>query len=71
MAGLLNSKPGGKADPPDTVIKAHVASLRLLLAGWITHFRSVGYVKEGTMDMLDRKVCKRTVDLTIKELKVR
>lgn len=56
---------------PDVVVKSHVTSLRLLLAGWITHFRALRYVKDSTMDLLDKKVCRKTVDLTIKEPKVR
>jgi len=55
----------------DSVLNAHVVSLRLMFSAWMSHFRSLGYVKDTTMDMLDRTVCKQSVERSVKDAKVR
>ena len=55
----------------DGILKAHVTSLRLLYATWIAHFKSLGYIKESTLEKLDRTICKRTLELTIRDEKIR
>lgn len=57
--------------PDASIVSAHVVSLRLLFTAWITHFRSLGYVKDSTMELLDRTVCRRTVELTVRDIKAR
>ena len=58
-------------EPSSAINQAHVTSLRLLIAPWIIHFKSLNYIKEGTMDMLDRRICRKTVDLTTREPSIR
>jgi hypothetical protein len=58
-------------DPDGVIIKGHVTHLRLLLTTWLSHFKSLGYIEESTMEMLDRTVCKKIVGLTVRDFKVR
>jgi len=53
------------------VLNAHVVSLRLMFSAWMSHFRSLGYVKESTMDMLDRGVCRPSVERSVGDVRVR
>lgn len=65
---------GGNArypDPDGVIIKGHVTHLRLLLTTWLSHFKSLGYIEESTMEMIDRTVCKKIVGLTVRDFKVR
>ena len=62
--------PGG-VEARDSIIDAHVVQLRLLFTAWISYFRSLGYIKESTMDMLDRTVCKKSIELSVKDPKAR
>ncbi|KAJ8607045.1 hypothetical protein MRB53_040554 [Persea americana] len=55
----------------DSVLRAHITSLRLMISTWITHFRAIGWIKETTMEMLDTRVCRRCVELTVKDAKAR
>lgn len=73
------SKPAGPTPTPATtavpasnaVAQAHVAQLRLMFATWQTHFRSLGYVKDSTMAMLDKVVCAEAVRRTVADAGVR
>jgi len=56
---------------PKTVVYAHVVSLRLLFTAWITHFRSLGYIKDTTMDMLDQTVLRRSIQISVRDTKAR
>lgn len=56
---------------PKTVVNAHVVSLRLLFTAWITHFRSLGYIKDTTMDMLDQTVLKRSIHISVRDFEAR
>jgi len=71
MSGNNNGVGHLDATDSDTLMKAHIVSLRLMLSAWMSHFRSLGYVKDSTMDMLDRTVCKQSVERSVKEAKVR
>jgi len=60
------------SDNNDSVIlNAHVVSLRLMFSAWMSHFRSLGYLKESTMDMLDRGVCRLSVERSVGDVRVR
>ena len=63
--------PTSEYEPGKTVVNAHIVNLRLLFTGWITHFRSPGYMKDDTMQLLDKTICKRSVDLTVKDANFR
>ncbi|KAI9718477.1 MAG: copper transport protein [Chrysothrix sp. TS-e1954] len=71
--GLPSSRetPMASAKPLGTVANAHIVSLRLLFTGWISHFRSPGYMKDETMQILDKAICKKSVDLSVKDVKLR
>lgn len=58
-------------DTPRPIVNAHVVALRLLFTAWISHFRSLGYIKESTMDMLDKTVLKRSVQVSVRDFKAR
>ena len=55
----------------DTLLKSYKTSLLLLLTTYQTHFRSLGYIKETTLDLLDRTVSKRTGQLTVRDSRAR
>jgi len=42
-----------------------------MFATWQTHFRSLGYVKDSTMAMLDKVVCAEAVRRTVADAGVR
>lgn len=54
-----------------TVAQAHVIQLRLMFATWQTHFRSLGYVKDSTMQMMDKVVCWEVVQKSVKDATIR
>ena len=66
-----SSSPFASSGMAHSVVQAHVTQFRLLLTSWITHFKSLGYMKEKTMDMLDRMVAHRIKRLTIRDIKTR
>lgn len=55
----------------DPVLAAHITSLRLLFTAWLSHFNSLGYIKESTMDSLDKSVLRRILQLSVKDHKAR
>lgn len=57
--------------PARTAANAHIVQLRLMFTAWITHFRSLGYIKDSTMDVLDQTVCRQALELSVKDSKVR
>jgi len=57
--------------PARTAANAHIVQLRLMFTAWITHFRSLGYIKDSTMDVLDHTVCRQALELSVKDPKVR
>lgn len=71
MDGIIGTAGQKDASENDSVLDAHVISLRLMFSAWMSHFRSLGYIKETTMDMLDRTVCKQSVERSVKDPKVR
>ncbi|KAI9657835.1 MAG: copper transport protein [Alyxoria varia] len=52
------------------VVKAHLVHLRLLMISWTTHFRSVGYMKDSTMEMMDREIAQKTLELSATNYKI-
>ena len=54
-----------------SVVKAYVTQFRLLLTTWISHFRSLGYMKPDTMDKLDRNVAQKIWDLSFGDEQIR
>jgi len=57
--------------PARTAANAHIVQIRLMFTAWITHFRSLGYIKDSTMDVLDHTVCRQALELSVKDPKVR
>lgn len=57
--------------PARTAANAHIVQLRLMFTAWITHFRSLGYIKDSTMELLDHSVCRQALELSVKDAKVR
>ncbi|KAF1823822.1 uncharacterized protein K489DRAFT_317269 [Dissoconium aciculare CBS 342.82] len=45
--------------------------IRLVLGPYMMHFKSAGYMRESTLDILDRKVCKETLHSTAQRPSVR
>ncbi|KAK3678625.1 hypothetical protein LTR78_001923 [Recurvomyces mirabilis] len=58
-------------DGEEKAIKAHSVLLRLVLPPYTIHFKSSTYMREGTLDLLDRKVCKETLKSTANNALVR
>lgn len=57
--------------PETTVARSHLLHFKMMLATWMTHFRSLGYIKDSTMKMLDDNGCKKLVELTVKDQRIR
>lgn len=65
----------------DQILRAHVTSLRLLFTAWLTHFRTsgyekdgkpeYGYIKEQTMDYLDKVVLRKILTLSVQDGRAR
>ncbi|WPG98527.1 Hypothetical protein R9X50_00131800 [Acrodontium crateriforme] len=51
--------------------KAHSVFVRLLLPPYTIHFKSPTYMRESTLELLDRKVCKETLKSTAQDASVR
>ena len=51
--------------------KAHSVFMRLVLPPYTIHFKSPTYMREGTLEVLDKKVCKETVKGTVQNVDVR
>ncbi|KAL9055817.1 MAG: hypothetical protein Q9162_003351 [Coniocarpon cinnabarinum] len=62
---MTDTEMRGQAPMKDAALKAHVVQFRLLMATWTTHFKSLDYVKETTMDMLDKRALKAFAELTM------
>ncbi|KAF2837588.1 hypothetical protein M501DRAFT_937685 [Patellaria atrata CBS 101060] len=65
---LPNPDPSGDAQEPSSPYSTY---LRLALIPWATHFKSPSYLEESTMQMLDTKVTKTTLQRTVKDPAVR
>ena len=65
LRDLSTPKVSSKALP------AYVTQFKLLLTGWISHFNSLGYIKDSTMEMLDKSVAHKYKDLTVRDAGVR
>ena len=50
---------------------AYATFLRLALAAYTVHFKSHGYIKDSSLDLLDSNVCKQILELSIKKSDVR
>lgn len=55
----------------ERVTKAHSTFVRLVLPPYTIHFKSPNYMKEQTMDMLDKRVTKETLKSTAQKAEVR
>ena len=58
-------------DEDGNVIRAHSTFVRLALPPYTIHFKSPTYMKDTTMDMLDKRVTKETVRATGQKSDVR
>ena len=58
-------------DDPNRAAKAHSVFVRLVLPPYTIHFKAPKYMKESTLDMLDKKVCKETLRGTAQSPTVR
>lgn len=54
-----------------SIMKAHSVFLRLVLPPYTIHFKSAGYMKDVTLEMLDKKVCKEILRRSAKDPAVR
>ncbi|EMC99507.1 hypothetical protein BAUCODRAFT_29852 [Baudoinia panamericana UAMH 10762] len=59
----------GVAD--EKVRMAHSVFIRLVLAPFTIHFKSPTYLREGTLELLDKRVCKETLQSTANNVAVR
>lgn len=50
---------------------AHSIFVRLALPPYTIHFKSPSFMKEATMEMLDKRVCKETLKKTAQKAEVR
>nr|POF04588.1 copper transport protein 86 [Quercus suber] len=55
----------------DRVAKAHSIFVRLVLPPYTIHFKSPTYMRDGTLELLDKKVCKETLKSTAQDARVR
>lgn len=65
----------------DPVLRAHITSLRLLFTAWLTHFKTsghdrdgkpeYGYIKEQTMERLDKQVLRKILELSVQNGRAR
>jgi len=55
----------------EAATKAFGIFIRLALPPYTIHFKSPSYMKEATLDMLDRRVCKETLRATGQKARVR
>lgn len=69
----LPPSPTEEIPSPDGDKKAKIYSthLRLALGPWAVHFKYPGYMKEETMQMLETRVVRRTIERTKKNAEVR
>lgn len=51
--------------------KAHAVFVRLVLPPYTVHFKSATYMKDSTLELLDKKVCKETLKSTAQRADVR
>lgn len=58
-------------DNGDVCSAAHSVFIRLVLGPYTVHFKSAGYMRESTLDLLDKKVCKETLSSTAQRATVR
>ena len=58
-------------DAQEKLSKAHRVFLRLVLSPYTVHFKSLSYIKDTTLDLLDRKVCKETLKGTAQQAALR
>ncbi|EGP92441.1 uncharacterized protein MYCGRDRAFT_32716 [Zymoseptoria tritici IPO323] len=55
----------------DTAKAAHAVFIRLALPPYTVHFKSSTYMKESTLELLDKNVCKETLKSTAQRIDVR
>jgi palmitoyltransferase len=67
----MTSNMARDSDDPDRAAKAHSVFVRLVLPPYTIHFKAPKYMKESTLDMLDKKVCKETLRGTAQSPTVR
>ncbi|KAK4549402.1 hypothetical protein LTR36_006399 [Oleoguttula mirabilis] len=53
--------------PPTRLQKAHSVFVRLVFPAYTVHFKSPTYVRDTTLDLLDKKVCKETLKSTAQD----
>ena len=53
------------------LIKAHTVNLRLVLATWIIHFKSLSYIKDNVLKMHDDRACPKAIEATTQNAVVR
>lgn len=58
-------------DEAERAIKANSTFVRLALAPYTIHFKVAGRIRDATMDMLDKRVCKETLRTTGQKAEVR
>lgn len=55
----------------ERLTKAHSIFVRLVLPPYTIHFKSPTYMRDATLELLDRKVCKETLKSTAQDARVR
>jgi hypothetical protein len=65
---MQEPEPDGHAPRPP---RPYLTRLRLVLGPWTVHFNSPGYIKPDTMLMLEVNVCKKTLEETRTDDKIR
>ena len=66
ISAMAEDQDGGKK-----AVEAYSVFVRLALPPYTIHFKSPNCIKESTMDMLDRRVCKETLRATSQRAEVR
>lgn len=55
----------------DRLQKAHSVFVRLVFPAYTVHFKSPTYMRDATLDLLDKKVCKETLKSTAQDALIR
>ncbi|PPJ59645.1 hypothetical protein CBER1_01236 [Cercospora berteroae] len=61
----------GQRDAASNMAKAYSVFVRLVLPPYTIHFKSTGYMKDVTLEMLDKKVCKEMLRRTANDAMAR
>ncbi|KAK4959695.1 hypothetical protein LTR66_012971 [Elasticomyces elasticus] len=70
-AAIMTSIMASESQKTGPKAKAHSTFIRLVFPGYIAHFKSAAYLKEATLDLLDRRVCGEMLRLTAQKADVR